>query len=245
MSVRLQLLARARTSFVAGVVLVAALGGAATSAAAKVAPPNIARSLAQTYFTSTFTRAEVLTAVGRVVHDFRIDEGRVIAVRPAAIDLLERDGTRQTIAINGQTQMPGGRLTGVALGLRGSRVVTLTDNGGAATIVRPSVTARALGKELFGPTLVRAEIVTYAGKAQDVQIDQGKITAVRPGSMTLLERDGTRLTIPVAATAVVNANGAVVDTSAIVKGLSAIAVRVDNAPAQQVFLAQTVLGFGR
>jgi hypothetical protein len=245
MSDRRQPPARARTLFAAGVSLVVALTSAAAAHSAKVAPPTIARSLAQTYFTSTFTRAEVLTVVGRVVHDYRIDEGRVIAVRPNAIDLLERDGTRQTVALNSQTQMPTGRLVGVAVGLRGSRVVTLTDNGGAASLVRPSAAARGLGKALFGPTLARAEIVTFAGRAQDVQIDQGKITAVRPGSVTLLERDGTRQAIPVAPTAVVTENGLTVDTSAIVKGLSAITVRVDNASAQQVFLAPTVLGFAR
>ncbi len=245
MSERRQPLARARTLFAAGVSLVVALTATATAQSAKVAPPAIARSLAQTYFTITFTRAEVLTVVGRVVHDYRIDEGRVIAVRPNAIDLLERDGTRQTVALNSQTQMPGGRLAGVGVGLRGSRVVTLTDNGGAATLVRSSATARALGKALFGPTLVRAEIVTFAGKAQDVQIDQGKITGVHPGSVTILERDGSRQAIPVAPTAVVTENGLTVDTSAIVKGLSAITVRVDNASAQQVFLAPTVLGFAR
>jgi hypothetical protein len=245
MSNRRQPLARARTLLAAGVSIVVALTATAAAQSAKVAPPTIARGLAQTYFTNTFTRAEVLTAVSRVVHDYRIDEGRVIAVRPNAIDLLERDGTRQTIALNGQTQMPGGRLSGVAFGLRGTRVVTLTDNGGAASLVRPSATARVLGKALFGPALVRAEIVTFAGKAQDVQIDQGKITAVHPGSVTLLERDGTRQAIAVAPTAVVAENGVTVDTSEIVKGLSAITVRVDNAPAQQVFLAPTVLGFGR
>jgi hypothetical protein len=245
MSSRRQPLARARTLLAAGAALVVALTATAAAQSAKVAPPSIARGLAQTYFTNTFTRAEVLTAVGKVVHDFRIDEGRVIAVRPNAIDLLERDGTRQTVTISPQTQMPGGRLSGVAFGLRGSRVVTLTDNGGAASLVRPSATARALGKALFGPTLVRGEIVTFAGKAQDVQIDQGKITAVRPGSITLLERDGTRQPILVAPTAVVSENGAIVDTSAIVRGMSAITVRVDNAPAQQVYLAPTVLGFGR
>jgi hypothetical protein len=245
MSERRHPLARARTLFATGVSLVVALTATAAAQSARVAPPTIARSLAQTYFTITFTRAEVLTVVGRVVHDYRIDEGRVIAVRPNAIDLLERDGTRQTVALNSQTQMPGGRLAGVAIGLRGSRVVTLTDNGGAATLVRPSATARALGKVLFGPTLVRAEIVTFAGKAQDVQIDEGKITAVHPGSVTILERDGSRQAIPVAPTAVVTENGLTVDTSAIVKGLSAITVRVDNASAQQVFLAPTVLGFTR
>jgi hypothetical protein len=245
MSDRRPPLVRARTLLAAGASLVVALTATAAGQSARVAPPSIARDLAQAYFTNTFTRAEVLTAAGRVEHDYRIDEGRVIAVRPNAIDLLERDGTRQTIALNGQTQMPGGRLSGIAIGLRGARVVTLTDNGGAATLVRPSATARALGKALFGPTLVRAEIVTFAGKVQDVQIDQGKITAVRPGSVTLLERDGTRQAIPVATTAVVTEAGATLDSSAIVKGLSAITVRVDNAPAQQVFLAPTVVGFGR
>jgi hypothetical protein len=224
-----------------------ALAAAAAATAAKVAPPATARDLAQTYFSSTLTRAEVLTAVGRGLHDYRIDEGRVVAVRPNAIDLLERDGTRQTIAIGQQTLIVGGggRFGGAPIGLRGTRVVTLTDNGAPATLVRPSATAKALGKVLLGTALVRAEVVTYAGTTQDVRIDEGRIVGVKPGSMTLLERDGTRQQIAVAATTAVTEGGQTVDSSAIVKGLSAIAVRVNDGPAQQVYLVPGIFRLGR
>ena len=227
------------------VVTIAALA-ASVALAAKGAPPATARNLAQTYFSSTLIRAEVLSAVGRVQHDYRIDVGRVTAVRPSALDLLERDGTRQTITLGPQTQFVGiGGLTGIPLGARGVRVVTLTDNGGPATLVRPATTAKALGKSLFGSARVRAEIVTYAGKTQDVRVDEGRIVAVRGGSFTLLERDGTRQAIAVAATATVTEGGQTVDSSAIVRGLTALTVRINDAPAQQIFLAAGVLGVGK
>jgi hypothetical protein len=215
--------------------------------AAKGAPPATARDLAQTYFSNTLVRAEVVSVVGRVVHDFRIDEGRVTAVRPSAIDLLERDGTRQTIAVGPQTQFfGGGRLGGIPAALRGTRVVTLRDNNRPASLVRPSATARQLGKNLLGVALVRAEVVTYSAKtASDIRIDDGKIVAVAPGSITLAERDGTRQAITVATSTVVTAGGQVVDSSAIVRGLTAIVVRQGDGPAQQVYLAGKVVGVGK
>ena len=39
---------------------------------------------------------EVVMVMGAAVHDFRIDQGRILAIRPNAIALLERDGSRQT-----------------------------------------------------------------------------------------------------------------------------------------------------
>jgi hypothetical protein len=244
MSDRRPSFSRALTTLVAVAATIVALALSTGARAAKVAPPATARDLAQTYFSNTFTRAEVLTVVGRVTHDFRIDEGRVTAVRSAAIDLLERDGTRQTIGIGPQTQI-GGRVAGPVNALRGTRVVTLRDNNGPATLVRPSSTARALGKSLFGTTLVRAEIVTYAGKTQqDVRIDEGRILALRAGTITLLERDGTRQAIALASSTVVTQGGLTVDSTSIVRGLTAIAVRVNNGPAQQLYLVGTALKAG-
>jgi hypothetical protein len=238
--------ARARTALVAVSVLVCGLAAATGALAAKGAPPATARDLAQTYFSNTLTRAEVVSVVGRVVHDFRIDEGRVTAIRPNAIDLLERDGTRQTIAVGPQTQIFGGARAGIPFILRGTRVVTLRDNDGPATLVRPSATARQLGKSLFGAALVRAEVVTYAARTpHDVRIDEGKIVAVRAGTITLLERDGTRQAIAVATSTTVTQGGQVVDTSAIVRGQTAIAVRDGDGAATQLYLAAGILGLGK
>ena len=246
MSARRRRFAHARTMLVCAAMLVVGLTGSAGALAAKGAPPATARDLAQAYFSNTLTRAEVVSVVGRVVHDFRIDEGRVTAVRPGAIDLLERDGTRQTIAVGRQTQFFGGRLGGLPIALRGTRVVTLRDNDAPATLVRPSGTARQLGKSLLGVALVRAEVVTYAaGTPRDIRIDEGKVVAVRPGSITLLERDGTRQVIAIASSTAVTQGGQIVDSTAIVRGLAAIAVREGDGPAEQLYLAAGPGGFGR
>jgi hypothetical protein len=230
--------ARARKTLVPVAMLVVGLTASAGALAARVAPPATARDLAQIYFSNTLTRAEIVSVVGRVVHDFRIDEGRVTAVRANAIDLIERDGTRQTIAVNRGTQFVGVRFARGPFGLRGTRVVTLRDNDSPSTLVRPSATARQLGKSLLGAALVRAEVVTYAARTlHDVRLDEGKVVSVRADSFTLLERDGTRQTIAISASTVVTAGGQVVDLSAISPGLMAIAVRAGDGPASQVYLA--------
>jgi hypothetical protein len=238
--------ARARKTLVPVALLVVGLAASAGALAARVAPPATARDLAQIYFSNTLTRAEIVSVVGRVVHDFRIDEGRVTAVRASGIDLLERDGTRQTIAVDPGTQFVGVRFVRGAFGLRGTRVVTLRDNDSPATLVRPSATARQLGKSLLGAALVRAEVVTYAARTlRDVRIDEGKVVSVRSGSFTLLERDGTRQAIATSpSTLVTGGGGTVVDAGAIAPGLMAIAVRAGDGPASQVYLAGGTLGSG-
>ena len=214
--------------------------------ATQIRPSGSARALGKLLLGATLARAEILTYSNKTLHDIRIDDGRIVGKGPTSLTLLELDGTRQTITLGPQTQFVGiGGLTGIPLGARGVRVVTLTDNGGPATLVRPATTAKALGKSLFGSALVRAEIVTYAGKTQDVRVDEGRIVAVRGGSITLLERDGTRQAIAVAATATVTEGGQTVDSSAIVRGLTALTVRINDAPAQQIFLAAGVLGVGK
>jgi len=222
---------------VATLVVTVALVASAAGLAGPNAPPQAARDLALTYFSTGLTRAEVVSIGGRAEHDYRIDEGRIVAIRPGSIDLLERDGTRQTIPI-------AGRVVGVLL--RGTRVVTVRDNGGPATQVRPSGQARILGRAFFGPTFVRAEVLFYLGKsAHDYRIDEGRIVAAKAGSsITLLERDGTRQAIPVSASTVVSANGQPVDQSALVKGQAAVTIREGDGPAEQILLA-TGLALGR
>ena len=42
---------------------------------------------------------------GGVVHDYRIDQGKVVIVRGGSIELLERDGTRQLIPVSPTAQV--------------------------------------------------------------------------------------------------------------------------------------------
>lgn len=236
-------------SVLARMVLVVALGvaalvGSATGLAGPTAPPAAARSLALTYFATGLTRAEIVTLGARgVEHDYRIDEGKVVAIRPGSIDLLERDGTRQTIAITGPARRLG-RATGVIL--RGTRVVTVRDNGKPAAQIRPSIQSGIVGQAFFGATFVRAEVLFYQGAtANDYRIDEGRVVALKPAStLTLLERDGTRQAIPISASTVVSANGQPVDQSALVKGQTAVTIRDGDGPASQIMLA-TGLPVGR
>jgi hypothetical protein len=217
-------------------VAVAALVASAAGLAGSNAPPTAARDLALTYFSPGLTRAEVVTVGPRVVHDYRIDEGRIVAIRPGSIDLLERDGTRQTIAVAGQGRTVG---RGAGVLVRGTRVVTVRDNGGPATLIRPSGQARAMGKAFFGAMFVRAEVLFYQGKsAHDFRIDEGRIVAAKPNSsITLLERDGTRQAIAISAATIVSANGQPVDQSSLVKGQTAVTIRDGDGPASQILLA--------
>jgi hypothetical protein len=251
MSARRPPLARVRILLagvaVAVVALVASAAGTAAtvSTAAKGAPPATARDLAQLYFANPLVRAEVVSLVGRVEHDYRVDVGRVVAVRASSVDLLEKDGTRQTIAIGPQTLIAGvGRLFAPGTIARGTRVVTLRDGSGPAQQVRPASWARVLGKSLFGGTLVRAEVLNYQAKTlHDYRIDEGRIVAVKPASITLAERDGSRQAIPTAASTLVTVGGQAVDPSVVVKGMTALTVREGDGPAEQIMLS--AFGVGR
>ena len=59
-----------------------------------------------------------------------------------------------------------------------------------------------LGNYFFGPKLVRAEVlVKDGGVLHDYRVDRGTIRNKAGGTLTLLERDGTLVQIPVAPTA--------------------------------------------
>jgi hypothetical protein len=92
-----------------------------------------------------------------------------------------------------------------------------------------------LGTFFFGPKFVRAEIIMYeGGTAHDYRVDRGTIRAIAQGSLTLLERDGTLVTVPVAASADVRLGGVSVPFARLRRGFVATTVRDGSAPASQV-----------
>jgi hypothetical protein len=94
---------------------------------------------------------------------------------------------------------------------------------------------RSLGNDFFGPKLVRAEVITSEGGAiHDYRVDRGRIRSVAPGSLTLLEKDGTLVSVPVAATADVTLRGDQVPLTRLRRGLVATTVRDGAAPASIV-----------
>ncbi len=88
----------------------------------------------------------------------------------------------------------------------------------------------------FGGHMVRAEaIVKIGGVTHDFLLDRGVVRAVSPGSVTLKERTGDLVTIPVAATADVRVGQRAISLSQLRKGLSVLVVRDGvNAPAAWV-----------
>jgi hypothetical protein len=116
---------------------VAALVVGVTGFAASSAPPQEARALGELFFNRSMARAEVVVVRGGVVHDYRIDQGKVMGVRGGSIDLLERDGTRQLIPVSPAAQViVNGRFaTLAAIPLR-LNAITIRDGDQPATSVR-------------------------------------------------------------------------------------------------------------
>jgi hypothetical protein len=93
----------------------------------------------------------------------------------------------------------------------------------------------SLGSFFFGPKLVRAEVVTSEnGVVHDYRIDRGRIRAVAPDSVTLRERDGTVVSVPVAPGAEVRLHGRSVPLKRLRRGQVATTVRDGDAAASIV-----------
>jgi hypothetical protein len=98
-----------------------------------------------------------------------------------------------------------------------------------------SALPQALIDRFFGPRMVRAEVILQGPKGvNDFRIDRGVVTAVSPGSVVLRERDGTVVTIQVAAAARVVGSARVTGVSGLRPGLRVLVVRRANAPANLV-----------
>jgi hypothetical protein len=93
----------------------------------------------------------------------------------------------------------------------------------------------SLATYLFGPKMVRMEVVLKDGKTTyDYRIDQGRIRAVSTTSVTLFERTGDVVTIPVSPGARVTIGGKAVVLTALKKGMRVQTVRNGSAPADIV-----------
>jgi len=90
----------------------------------------------------------------------------------------------------------------------------------------------SLGSFFFGPKLVRAEIITSeGGTLHDYRVDQGRVQRVAGGNLTLIEKDGTVVSVPIAATAAVSLGNSSVPLTRLRRGYTATTVRDGGAPA--------------
>jgi hypothetical protein len=98
----------------------------------------------------------------------------------------------------------------------------------------------SLGAYFFGPKLVRAEVlVKDGGVLHDYRVDRGVIRAKSPGSLSLFERDGSLVTISVAADATITIGGRPATFSALRRGMVATVIRDGDAPANEVRATRT------
>jgi hypothetical protein len=113
--------------------LAAGVGGSLPAAAKLPGEPDLPAGL----FGSRMARAEIVVVVGGVVHDYRLDQGRLRQNRLQELVILERDGTLQTVPVS-----PGARVTldGAPVRLaalrRGVAVLTVRDGDAPAFLVR-------------------------------------------------------------------------------------------------------------
>ncbi len=88
---------------------------------------------------------------------------------------------------------------------------------------------------LFGPKLVRAEVVLKDGQGlRDYRIDRGVIRATSADSITLRERDNSFVKIAVAADAEITFRGRTVDLLRLRRGMLATVIRDGDAPAIEI-----------
>jgi hypothetical protein len=92
-----------------------------------------------------------------------------------------------------------------------------------------------LGRLFLGPRMARAEVVLFqAGVAHDWRLDQGRVTAVRPTAVELVEKDGTRVVVPVGPAAEVLLNGQPATILDLTRGMTVLTARDGSAPATMV-----------
>jgi hypothetical protein len=79
----------------------------------------------------------------------------------------------------------------------------------------------------FGSRMARAEIVMVlpGGQIADYRVDQGRVRGLKGATLVLVERDQTRVEVPVAPDARIIVEGAPATLSDILPGMSAITVR--------------------
>lgn len=95
----------------------------------------------------------------------------------------------------------------------------------------------------FGPRLIRAEVIVGGPNVvNDFRIDRGVIVGITAGSITLRERDGTVVTIPVTATTRVLGRPRIADVSQLRPPMRVLVVRKANAPATQIQIEGRLAG---
>lgn len=92
-----------------------------------------------------------------------------------------------------------------------------------------------LQASLLGPSMARAEIVAVsAGVHHDYRLDRGRIRSISPGAVTIAERDGLLVPVPVSVATRVSSNGRSLSLGALRRGMEIVTVRDGDQAAEVV-----------
>ena len=238
--------ATARPLLAATAVLASALvvGAGLGHARPAVGPAGPADALPPYLYGPNLIRARAIVKADGVLHDYRVDRGRVWALRPGSVTLKERDSTTVTVPVAPTSRFQvNGRAAGFSAIKMGMSAVVVRDGEEPAELVHASsrtVQTRWLESTYFGPPMVRLLAVVKAnGVVREYRLDRGRIRAIAPGLLTLRARDGLFVPIAVSSGARVKVNGRVAAFAALRRGMEATVVRDGDQP------ADTVLAFTR
>lgn len=96
-----------------------------------------ARPLGDFFFGPHLARAEIVLVQKGVVHDYRIDRGKVKSIRGGNLELRELDGTVQVVAVSATAQVTiNGQAAPLSLITRGMTVTTIRDGEAPAQQVQ-------------------------------------------------------------------------------------------------------------
>jgi len=105
----------------------------------------------------------------------------------------------------------------------------------SAGVVGSSNLPARLEASLLGPNMARAEIVRMsAGVRHDHRLDRGRIRSISPGAVTIAERDGLLVPVPVSLATRVFANGRPLSLAALRRGMEILTVRDGDQAAETV-----------
>lgn len=103
---------------------------------------------------------------------------------------------------------------------------------------------KAIINDFFGARMVRAEVLVVGagGQTQDWFIDQGTITQVGLGTITIRERNGDLVPLAVSPTVTVRLGGRSLPVRFLQRGMLVTVFRLANAPAETI---DVTTGVGR
>lgn len=98
-----------------------------------------ARPLGDFFFGPHLARAEIVLVQKGVVHDYRVDRGKVKSIRGGNLELRELDGTVQVVPVAGSAQITvNGQIASLSFITRGMTVTTIRNGEAPAQQVQAS-----------------------------------------------------------------------------------------------------------